>query len=246
MTNRINTKSIKILNMNHQRYNLFNLIHKGLRHLMYDTALKIQVADFSTLTGAAPVINQIEQVLLFFEEHAHHEDNEILPFVTRFDPDLVADFKSQHEEDHRLGNQIVMAVTGWKVAEGSVARLKAGRKIFYHFNEFVAFNLAHMNKEEHLINAVLWKNYSDEELHAATQRIIQRIKPQILFEESRWMMKSINVREALDWLTGIKISAPAEVFKVFLKMAHEELPPEKWLSIKESLFEEILITENLN
>lgn len=232
--------------MNHQRYNLFNLIHKGLRHLMYDTALKIQVADFSTLVGAGPVITQVEQVLFFFEQHAHHEDNEILPLVNRFDPALVIDFENQHEEDYLLGSEISKAVNLWKIAEGAVARLSAGRKIFYAFNDFVAFNLSHMNKEEELINAVLWKNYSDEELHGVTQRIIQKIKPQILFEQSRWMMKSINVREAMDWLMGVKVSAPGEVFRMYLKMAHEEMPADKWLTIKESLFDETLITEHLN
>jgi len=214
--------------------------------MMYDTAFKIQTADFSTLVGAGPVITQLEQVLSYFEGHAHHEDNEVLPLVNRFDTALVMDFENQHEEDHRLGDEISKAINLWKVAEGAVARLKAGRKIFYAFNEFVAFNLNHMNKEEEFINAVLWKNYSDEELHGVTQRIIQKIKPQILFELSRWMMKSINVREAMDWLMGVKVSAPAEVFRIYLKMAHEEMPADKWLTIKESLFDEALITEHLN
>lgn len=232
--------------MNRQRYNLFNLIHKGLRNIMYDTALKIQTADFSTINGAGSVISRIEQLLLYFEEHAHHEDNHVLPMIEQYDAQLVVDFESQHEEDHRLGYDLIQAITAWKIAEGTVARLAAGRKIFYLFNEFIAFNLYHMNKEEQLINAVLWKHYSDMEIQGITQKIIQNIKPQILFEESRWMMKSINVREAVDWLMGIKVSAPSEVFSLYLKMAHEEMPVDRWLKVKESLFDEKLITDNLN
>jgi hemerythrin-like domain-containing protein len=232
--------------MSHQRYNLFNLIHKGLRHMMYDTALRIQTADFSTITGAAPVITQIEQLLSFFEEHAHHEDTHVLPCIQKYNPALVEDFESEHEEDHRLAYQLTNALTSWKVAEGSVARLNAGRKIFYIFNAFIAFNLYHMNKEEQSINAVLWKHYSDVEIKGITQRIVQSIKPKVLLEESRWMMRSINVREVIDWLMGIKVSAPSEVFKLYLKIAHEEMPVERWLSVKDSLFDETLITQNLN
>jgi hypothetical protein len=232
--------------MYHQRYNLFNLIHKGLRHIMYDTALKIQTADFSTVNGAEPVITRIEQLLSYFEEHAHHEDTFVLSAIQQYDAELVEDFERQHEEDHRLGHELTQALTAWKIAEGSVARLAAGRKIFFLFNEFIAFNLYHMNKEEQLINEVLWRHYSDIELHGITHQIVQNIKPQILFEESRWMMRSINVREAIDWLMGIKVSAPAEIFTLYLKMAHEEMPIERWLKVKESLFDERLITENLN
>ncbi|HEX5171175.1 MAG TPA: hemerythrin domain-containing protein [Cyclobacteriaceae bacterium] len=232
--------------MHHNRYNPFNLIHKGLRHLMYDTALKIQTADFATINGAASVITQLEQLLSYFEEHAHHEDTFVLPPVEKYNPELVADFESQHEEDHRLGHEIRLALASWKIAEGTVARLSAGKKIFFLFNEFIAFNLYHMNKEEQLINEVLWRHYTDIEIQGITQQIVQSIKPQILFEESRWMMKSINVREAVDWLVGVKVSAPTEVFAIYVKMAQEEMPVDRWLKVKETLFDERLITENLN
>jgi hypothetical protein len=213
---------------------------------MYDTAIQIQTADFATVKGAASVISRIEQLLLFFEEHAHHEDNFVLPMVHQHNPQLVDDFQSQHEEDHRLAHELKQLLVSWKTAEGTVARLAAGRRIFFMFNEFIAFNLNHMNKEERFINDVLWKHYTDIELHGITQRIVQRIKPQILFEQGRWMMKSINVREAIDWLMGIKVSAPSEIFRLYLKTASDEMPVERWLKVKEFLFEEKLITENLN
>jgi hypothetical protein len=103
-----------------------------------------------------------------------------------------------------------------------------------------------MNKEELFLNAILWRHYSDFEIKEITQRIIQSIKPQMLLEESRWMMRSINTREAVDWLMGIKVSAPSETFKLFVRMAHEEMPFERWIKVKDSLFDETLITENLN
>lgn len=214
--------------------------------MMFDTALKIQTSDFSTIVGAAPVITQIEQLLLYFEEHAYHEDMHVLPCVGKFKPQLIEDFESQHDEDHRLAYELKQSLAGWKIAEGSVARIAAGRKIFYKFNEFVAFNLYHMNKEEHFLNAVLWRHYSEPEIKEITQRIIQGIKPQILLEESRWMMRSINTREAIDWLMGIKVSAPSEMFRLYLKIAHEEMPFERWIKVKDSLFDETLISENLN
>jgi len=232
--------------MSQQRYNLFNLIHKGLRHMMFDTALRIQTADFSTIVGAAPVISQVDQLLLFFEEHAHHEDRHVFPAIQKYNPTLVEDFESQHEEDFRLSHALARSLTVWKIAEGSVSRIAAGKKIFFLFNEFIAFNLYHMNKEEQFINAVLWRHYSDLEIKGITQQIIQNIKPQILLEESRWMMRSINVRETIDWLMAIRVSAPSEVFKLYLKIAQEEMTAERWIKVKETLFDETLITENLN
>ena len=45
--------------------------------------------------------------------------------------------------------------------------------------------------------------------------------------ESRWMMRSINDKEVIGWLSGVKQGAPTAVFDTFLQMAEEELSTER-------------------
>lgn len=224
-----------------QRFNIFNLIHKALRHMLYDTALKIQRNDFTSTEETLPVIGQLELLLTYFDEHAKHEDAFILPAITKYDERLVREFESEHEEDHRLTEDLRAFITQWKLETHASPRLIWGQKIFYSFNRFVAFNLNHTNKEEKILNGLLWQHYSDQELMTIEQKIIQGIQPEILLAESRWMMRSINRKEIFEWLGGIKHGAPEEVFKVFSQIAQEELPAAMWQEVKNTFLEESIV-----
>ncbi|MDZ7648289.1 MAG: hypothetical protein U5K54_14510 [Cytophagales bacterium] len=57
-----------IKTMNTLRHNSFNQVHKGLRAQLYEAALKIQQTDMSQAEAAAPVIEQIEEVLFLFRK----------------------------------------------------------------------------------------------------------------------------------------------------------------------------------
>lgn len=220
--------------MTQNRYNVFNQIHKGLRHLMYDTALRIQTTDMSA-TDAEEVINSVSLVVDLFDEHAHHEDKFVLPMVEKHNPALVADFEKDHELDHKLSEGLRELVAAWKNAATAQERNTIGQGIFYAFNEFIAFNLYHMNREEDTMLATLWKHNTDEELIAASQAIVASIPPDILMLESKWMMRSMNNAEITEWMTAIKHGAPAEVYTAYMQMAEQELPAERYHAISAAL-----------
>lgn len=219
------------------RYNLFNLIHKGLRHLLYDTALKLQRTDVHA-SQANEVILQLEQVLDYFEQHAHHEDNQIFTAIQPHAPELVADFEAQHAEDHQLSDQLADLIHQLKATSDAAQKNEIWQSIFYAFNEFVAFNLYHMNKEERDVNEILWTHYTDQELMQITQKIISSIKPEILMAQSRWMMRSISTAEAVAWLGGMKATAPEPVLKAFVGLAQNELSLMEWQEVQTALFQE--------
>ncbi len=209
--------------------------------MLYDTALKIQRNDFSSVEETTPVIAQMEQLFFFFEEHARHEDGFVLPAIAKHDPKIVLEFHSEHDEGHRLTEDLRAFVTQWKLEKYKSPRILWGEKIFYSFNRFIAFNLNHTNKEERILNPVLWQHYADAELQTISKKIIQDIKPEVLLDQSRWMIRSINRAELIDWLAGIRQSTPPEVFKVFIQLTQQELSEQGWLQIKTLLSEESAI-----
>lgn len=222
--------------MNIQRFNLFNRVHKGLRGFLYNVALSIQQTDFAR-PQAVETIEKLEQLMHFFDKHANVEDQFILPLVTRHNEALVNDMEKDHEVDHRLIEELMDQIDVWKNATQPDTKVSAGRKIFYAFNEFIAFNLYHMNREENELMCTMWQHMTDDEIREIEQQIIQSINPEVLFEECRWMMRSISNTEIIEWLAGVKMNAPEPVFLQLCAIGTEELPAERWEEIQEAINE---------
>lgn len=227
--------------MQQTRYNIFNLIHKALRSMLYETATAIQQTDFNNREEALPTIHRLEKVLYYFDEHAEHEDKFILPAIQRYAQTLVEEFESQHVIDLALTKSLREAIGRWKETDDEALMIQQGRTIFYDFNNFIAFNLGHMNKEEEHLNAVLWEYYTDLEILKIEHALVSSIEPETLFDESRWMMASINNQEVIAWLTGVKNNAPGEIFSLYMKLAEEELPERRWRQVKTALSDGLML-----
>jgi len=220
--------------MTSNRYNVFNNIHKGLRAMLYDTGAMIQRTDFSHQT-AAVTVNRVNWVMDIFDEHARHEDLYLLPLAFKNNESLAKEFEQEHEVDHRLSDDLRGALKAWLQAVNDGEREATGQAIFYAFNEFIAFNLYHMNKEENVLLLNLWNHYTDQELLAAENSIIQSIDPETLMEESKWMMRSISNPEIIGWLTGIRYGAPPPVFDIYFSLAKQEVPADRFAEIGKAL-----------
>ncbi|MFT3679878.1 MAG: hemerythrin domain-containing protein [Ferruginibacter sp.] len=224
-----------------QRHNIFNQVHKGLRAMLYDTALTIQQTDFTKATEAAVVTRKIEKVLHAFHSHASKEDKFVLPAVEKNDRSLVNEFEAEHETDEILGNQLAELIDKLNSSTDEDTILDTGYEILKAFNSFTAFNLYHMNKEEEKINRNLWDHYTDEDILAIEASIVASIPPADMQLFSTWMIKGINNAEAGKWLSAVQLHAPAPVFNGLTAMAAAELSPERWRIIKEQLTGEAIV-----
>jgi hypothetical protein len=221
--------------MDLKRHNSFRLVHKGLRLLMYSTATRLQQANLASRSDGSAVMEQVQLVLNLFESHAHGEDHYFNEPLEKINPDVSTLFQKEHEEDHRLSAVLHDQLKVWFDARSDEDREIIGNRIFYTFNEFVAFNLYHMNKEEIMLNQALWNAYSDEQIRSIEQELVKNIPPAKMMSYAKWIFGGINDAEATEWLTGIQMNAPAEVFSAFKQIAAQTLPPERWESIQANL-----------
>lgn len=220
-----------------QRYNMFNQIHKGLRALLYETALEIQHTDFWNVEEAEEVIEGINEVVRLFEKHAHTEDNFVFPAVGKYDPAIADAFEQEHVKDHLLGQLLSESITNYKNAGVITEKAEAGRQVHNAFVKFMAFNLEHMAKEEDLLNKILWRYYTDADLAAITQQIISHVQPGDMMQYSKWMMRGLNNSEITGWLRNIEKNAPEPVFQALFSTAERELPERRFRQVLESLTE---------
>ena len=216
---------------NTKRYNVFKNIHKGLRTMLFSTQMKWQQTDFTSPEAASMVAN-LETVLYYYDQHAGHEDHFILSKIIQQEPQIAAALEEEHVVDHELSQNLRSLLNHGKDAASNETREAAAAAVFYALNEFIAFNLYHMNKEETILLPLLWKHFSDAEILGMQDNILASINPEILIEESRWMMRSISDTEIQEWLGGVKMSAPDFVYNTFMQMAAEELPAERFIALQ--------------
>lgn len=223
------------------RYNSFNKVHKALRAILYDTAIKIQQTDFSDEIAGRELLAQIEQVLELFESHAHNEDHFFNEPLEEINKEVATLFEKEHEEDHRLAMILKKAIKNWKAANSDHERQREGKALFYAFNEFIAFNLNHMNKEEILLNEVLWDTYTDDQIKITEQQIIQNTPPEKMMLYAIWMIRGINSREMTEWIQELSKTAPKALYEQVQEMAKKEWGPVRWKDVEVALRPEIIL-----
>lgn len=220
-----------------QRHNSFNLIHKALRAMLYNTSLTLQQTFFADENEAEAALLKVEAVIGQFEQHAHHEDTFILPAIEAFEPALVDELGKEHVKDIELGNKLKTLLNIFRAVESDEEKVNCSSCINKAFRDFMIFNLEHMAKEESEINRALWKQYTDGELLALNAKLVASIPAEEKMIASRWMLRAINKAEAIEWLKAVKQTAPAIVFQALFDMAETELPAKIRSEVQDAVLE---------
>ncbi len=224
-----------------QRYNIFYLVHKGLRQMLYQTSSHLQQTDFTNADETAVLQQQITEVLDLFDEHAGIEDHFIIPAIENFEPTVASLFEEEHLQDHSLANRMRALLNMFHHAVSSDEKLEMGSAIRLAFSEFLVFNIQHMAKEERLLNNFLWQHYTDGQLESVTQQIITHVPPETALKNNTWMMRGLSNNEICGWLKKIKNQAPEPVFEKMLCLAEKELVPNRWRTVQEDMTEGALL-----
>jgi hemerythrin-like domain-containing protein len=223
------------------RFNIFSQIHKSLRVLLYDTATLIGRTDFEDQEQYEITAGRVREVTSAFDNHAHHEDTMVLPMIERYEPSVVDAFEQEHVEDHALSRKLNDSLTALDLAVSSSAKQELGISLMHSFNDFMIFNLKHMYKEETVLNNILWRHYSDEELLQTNQRIVSVIPPHEMAFSSQWMMRALSNGEIITWLRNVERSAPEFVYRPLFATAERELEAIRFRKILEGLSEGVMI-----
>jgi Hemerythrin HHE cation binding domain len=224
-----------------QRYNLFYMVHKGLREMLYTTAGRLQQIDFTEAEETEPALAQVQQVLFLFDKHANTEDDFVLTAIEAYEPSVVTLFEEEHVQDHELSNRLRSLLVMFNGLTTDAEKIQLGSAIRLAFTEFLVFNLKHMAKEENVLNNLLWRYYSDEELQGITQKIIAQIPPDKMHLYSTWMIRALSNNEISNWLKEVKNTAPDFVFNSLLEIAEKELPQQRLNLVLEKITEGALL-----
>jgi hypothetical protein len=210
------------------RPDLFTPGHRALRAMLYDTALKVQTADFSEKEKAKAALDNLETCLSWFEAHHHLEEKLIFPDARRFVPEIVDKLLSQHQEFMKklisardLGNTI-------RGIDHAGEAVDAGGRLNKLADDLFAYFLSHLVYEEASILPATWENYTDPELMAIQSSVQADMTMEQIREWNGWFFPAQNDPDLAGMFKGLKMSAPPPVFEAMSRAAEAALGAERW------------------
>jgi hypothetical protein len=164
--------------MKKPRHNIFNQLHTELRSLLSDTSHAVGRTDFTQPAQVRRAFNKIDDTLRLFDIHTKTEEEHLFPLLNSFAPDIVMDFEQQHQEDKQLSIRVRHIMQSYCISREQNGVEEFGQRLLQAFESFAAFNLAHMKKDETVINEALWQHYADQDLVALEHAITGYLPPE--------------------------------------------------------------------
>jgi hypothetical protein len=210
------------------RYNTFYQVHKALRAMLYETASELQRTDFNSEEEVTSLLANITTVVDVFDKHAYNEDHFVFPAVEQYEPSVIDSFEQEHVRDHELSTQIRTLINIYSSLKADEERIQLGSALRKAFVDFLAFNLVHMAKEEDIINNLLWRYYTDDQIRAIEKQIIAIQAPESTAVVWRWMLRGLSNTEIINWLKAVEKNVPGFVFHNLVTTAEKELPRDRF------------------
>jgi hemerythrin-like domain-containing protein len=209
------------------RFDMYAFIHKGLRSFMSETLMQVGRMDGGDDVDFDAAIAQTRALLRMCAAHIAHEEQFVHAALAQRAPGANEKLAAEHDE-HR----VQIAALGELVDRAARAlpaqRADAAQTLYRALAHFVGENFLHMQVEESKHNAALWQAYSDAELVAIHDRLVDSLTPEELAESMRWMLPSLNPFERTVLMADAQRKAPAEAFHQLIELVRPLLSPRDW------------------
>jgi hypothetical protein len=216
------------------RPDLYRFVHKGLRAFLSDALNRCGRMDASDDSDVAETLAQVRSLVEVCHAHLDKEEEYLHPALEARRPGSARVTQGDHASHLQAFADIEANVRAVEQATGP-ERAAAALRLYHHLALFVAENLEHMHVEEIENNAVLWTAYSDDELLALQKELVGSIPPAEMVVFMRWMIPAMAPVERAMLLTGIKQTAPVEVFSKTVNSLKVHLTERDWNKLMAAL-----------
>lgn len=215
-----------------QRYNIFKRTHKGLRSMLFDAGARIQQTDFTKGKEANAAIDIAKQTTRSFLYHLSKEDNILYHSVILYAPYIIAMIEQTNAKDENLAKSVDSIIEGYKGLSTKNEMISFGIQLQGIFFEFTAAVLQHMNKEETVVNELLWSNYTDEQLVALEVEMLKQSTPEACTWYTGKILKELSNTEIIIWINGIAEHASSNIIQKLISTTQKVLPIDRWQMIR--------------
>jgi len=215
-----------------QRYNIFKRTHKGLRSMLFDAGARIQQTDFTKGKEATAAIEVAKQTTRSFLYHLHKEDNILYHSLILYAPYIIAMIEQTNVKDENLARSVDTIIERYKDLTTRNEMISFGLQLQAAFFEFTAAVLQHMNKEETVINELLWANYSDKQLVVLEVEMLKQSTPEACTWYTGKILKELSNSEIIIWINGIAELATSNIIEKLISTTQKVLPIDRWQMIR--------------
>jgi hypothetical protein len=217
-----------------RRIDLYAGIHKGLRAFMSDVTTTVGRMDAHDPAEVAAVVAEVRVLLEACRRHLYHEDQFLHPAMEARRPGSACATADDHVHHVDAIGRLEADLLAVERSAGE-ARAAAALTLYRRLALFAAESYQHMHTEETENNAVLWAEYTDEELEEIHHAVVAVVPPQWLAVYLRWMVRAMAPAERAALLTGIHLGAPTELFDGILATVKPHLGERDWAKLMAAL-----------
>lgn len=199
------------------RLDLYRLAHKGLRALLCEVLGRCGRIDNTDPAGTTAALSLVRESIALCRNHLHHEEQVIHTAMNSRSTGAARTTERDHARHLESFERLERAVQQVE-ASPPAEQPAAAHRLYLEFALFVADNLVHMHVEETGNNAMLWENFTDDELLALQRRIVDAIPAPEMAVFLRWTVPSMAPLERDGFLAAMARSAPPEVYARTLSM----------------------------
>jgi hypothetical protein len=210
------------------RFDIYRPIHKALRLNLSKLLVTLGSTDFRNDAAATEAIAALRQQIALSRSHLGHEERFIHPLLEDLSEDPLQELEADHSHHRQSLDQLDELACAIEDAEAG-ERLILGHSLYLQFSRFLAEDLLHMAEEETSTLALLHRHFTDAELQEIEGRIVADHPPEKLMGTLSLMIPGMNLPERVEFLRGIKASAPPEAFEAIVENAAKpSLPSSEW------------------
>src|SRR6185503_3728708 len=192
----------------------------------------IQQTDFTKGKEAAAAIEVAKQSTRSFLYHLNKEDNVLYHSVILYAPYIIAMIEQTNVKDENLARSVDTIIEGYQNTVTRNDMASFGVQLQAAFFEFTAAVLQHMNKEETVLNELLWANYTDKQLVILEVEMLKQSTPEACTWYTGKILKELSNTEILVWINGIAEHASSNIIEKLINTTQRVLPIDRWQMIR--------------
>lgn len=225
------------------RNNIFNLLNKGYRVLIYEAGIAVQQASFNDCEDLALAFEKIKDAANFSLVRGGHIEKEIFAFLPPHELQTLEKIKTNDRTVKCSAAKLISMIEG---CEKNPPRslLVFGHELTSLYYDYSSSALFFLNTEESALMKMLAQFYDDATICAIGRALLcnieQKIKPMIF----KYIIRGISDAETIRLLNNAKHVAPANELEQLMELAETELPATRWRAIEEGLLDGLCLDGN--
>lgn len=156
--------------MRRERYNIYEKAHSKLRRQLLDAGLMVQATDFGRKSEANYAFDKINETSSTIHQYLG-QVKEILEAIITMAPYIVMELEKGNSSIKELVIKTDTIRDQYNQAFTTTLKRKIGNEMQQVFFELTAASLKMMNREEIIVNDLLWTNYTDAEIQELEKRM---------------------------------------------------------------------------